>query len=232
MSFTFTLTGKSSELNYDFNPPIYLDDDIEYELGLVNFDTYNSIPNIDGNNNRFEWKRGSSATLITVPPGSYELDKLEAYMENAIRNFDEDAVIGISTNAISSKINIRTNGIVNFNLAGSIGPVLGFGARTLEANDIYTSDEPIKIMKVNSVLIDCNIVVGAFLNGKPVHIIHQFFPTVPFGYKIVETPSNILYFPITSKTINNISIRILDQDGNLVDFLGETVTVRLHLRKI
>lgn len=231
MSFTFTLTGNSSELNYDFNPPIYLEDDIEYEIGLVNFDTYNSIPNIDKSNNCFEWSR-KGVKLFEVPPGSYELEKLQIYMENVIKNFDEDAVIRFSTDEVSSKVIIRTNGVINFNLANSIGPVLGFGARKLEANDNYTSDEPIKIMKVNSLLIDCNIVIGAYLNGKPVHIIHQFFPTVPFGYKIVETPSNILYFPITSKTINNISIRVIDQDGNLVNFQGETITIRLHLRKI
>lgn len=113
-----------------------------------------------------------------------------------------------------------------------MGPVLGFGARQLAANDTHISDEPIKILKVNSILIDCNLVGGSFLNGKPVHIVHQFYPTVPFGYKIVELPTNILYFPITTKTISNISLRVIDQDGNLVNFQGETITVRLHLRKI
>lgn len=231
MSFTFTLNGTSSVLTYDFSPPIYLEDDFDYEIGLTNFDSYNTIPNIDRSNNSFEWI-SKVRQIIKIPEGSYELNNLASYIENYIRSIDDQAVIRISTEAATSKVIIRSNGVIDFNVKNSLGPVLGFNKRKLQSQDIHKSDHPVKILKVNTILIDCNIALGSFLNGQPVHVIHQFFPTVPFGYKIVETPTNIIYFPINVKTINTISLRVLDQDGELVNFQNEVITIRLHLRKI
>ena len=37
--------------------------------------------------------------------------------------------------------------------------------------------------------------------------------------------------PISTKVINNIELRLVDQDGDLVNFREEVITVRLHLRK-
>jgi hypothetical protein len=37
--------------------------------------------------------------------------------------------------------------------------------------------------------------------GKPAHIIHQFFPNVPPGFKIVESPEHVIYLPISVNTI-------------------------------
>ena len=44
MSLTFTLTGKASTLSTNFFPPITLDG--EWEVGLLNFEAYNSIHNL------------------------------------------------------------------------------------------------------------------------------------------------------------------------------------------
>lgn len=231
MSYTFILNGKSSVLSYDFSPPLYLNDEFEYEIGLTNFDSYNTIPNINETNNCFEWHNGHSF-FVKIPEGSYELDNLARYIETELRLKDPEAFIRISTDNITTKVILRSNRVINFNVENSLASVLGFEKKILKPNIIYTSSHPVKIIKVNTILIECNIALGSFLNSSPVHYIHQFFPEVPFGYKIVETPSNIIYFPINTKTINNISVRVLDQDGDLVSFPGETITIRLHLRKI
>ena len=52
------------------------------------------------------------------------------------------------------------------------------------------------------------------------------------GYKINEVPSDVIYLPINTRIINNISVNIIDQDGKLINFRGETITIRLHLKKI
>lgn len=230
MSFTFALSGESSILSYNFNPPIYLDDEIDYEIGLTNFDTYNVIPNIDNSNNKFTWGENNEH-IVELPEGCYEIDDIIKYMVNKINEEDDEAVIRITTDINTSKVTIRTNRKINFNVKDSIGPVLGFRKRELNINDNNVSDDTVKITKVNAICIDCNIAVGSFFNGQPVHIIHQFFPTVPVGYKIVESPLNIIYFPVSVKTINNITLKIIDQAGHLVNFQKETLTVRLHLRK-
>ena len=52
-SLIFTLSAASSELETRFFPPIELSPDKNYVLGLVELLTFNSIPNIDRNNNKF-----------------------------------------------------------------------------------------------------------------------------------------------------------------------------------
>lgn len=230
MSLTFTLSGESSVLTSQFNPPIYLEEDVNYEIGLSTFDTFNSIPNIDARNNVFVWG-DQDQHRIEIDEGSYQLDNIIQIIQDHVKRQDDTTILLITTNIHTAKVQIECNRKINFSVANSIGPVLGFKNRILDASYIHTSDHEVKILTVNSICIDCDIAVGSYLNDDPVHIIHQFFPTVPFGYKIVESPLTILYFPVSVKTINSLTVKIIDQSNNLINFRGETITVRLHLRK-
>lgn len=233
MSYSFTLSGNSSTLSYDFNPPIYLDVNVDYEIGLVNFNSFNTIPNVDETNNVFLWGDVQKIKEFKIPIGSYELDDLIHVIKKHIAENDKDAEIDIIPNINTSKILIKSNRIITFFNNNSVGKIFGFTDTVrINPNTEGESDRPIKILKVNSIGIDCNIAAGSYLNGKPVHIIHQFFPTVPSGYKIVESPQNILYYPVSVKAINNISIKIIDQNGDIVNFQKEEVTVTLHIRKV
>lgn len=80
--------------------------------------------------------------------------------------------------------------------------------------------------------IQCNLIQNSFNNSNAVHIIHMFYPNVPPGYKIVENPTNVIYLPINTKFISEIVLKITDQDENLVNFKGELITIRLHLKKL
>jgi len=87
-------------------------------------------------------------------------------------------------------------------------------------------------MKVNSVQIVCNISAGSYRNNTGEHILHIFFPNAAPGYKIVEVPSNIIYLPVSVRVIDNITVKIVDQDSDIIDFREETITIRLHLKRI
>lgn len=52
-SLTLTLSGISSELSANYHPPIELDPNSEYVCGLVDFQSYMSIPNVTEKNNKF-----------------------------------------------------------------------------------------------------------------------------------------------------------------------------------
>jgi hypothetical protein len=225
MSLTFILSGNSSVLSSDFNPPVYLDENSEYAIGLSNFETFNVIPNIDETNNLFTYGN----TTLTIPVGAYEIDDINNYLQENIRPPSE---IKIIANHNTSTVKINTNVDIDFTGDTSIGRLLGFNKRVVKANQLNESDFPVQIIKVNALCIDCNIAVGSYFNGQPVHIIHQFFPTVGPGYKIVESPQNIMYYPVTVKTITNLTLKILDQDGHLVNFREEVITVTLRLLKL
>ena len=233
MAFSFILSGTSSELNFDFNPPIYLEDDINYEIGLVNFDSFYSIPNVDETNNTFIWwDEVNQKHTVKIPTGAYEINNLMEVMQRKIINEDDDAVITMSLDINTSKVILRTNRKISFDVENSLCVVLGFNKQIVEAENNTVGNSPVQILKVNAICIDCNLAVGSYLNGRPVHIIHEFFPAVSPGYKIIETPQNTIYYPVTLKRINNVRIRIIDQDGELINFRGEVRTVRLHLRQV
>ena len=155
---------------------------------------------------------------------------MEQYLKEVLAK--HDISLSLKANNATLKCEIICSHEIDFQREDSINQLLGFQNKKLEANKHHVSDQSIKILKVNSLRIDCNIIDGSYVNGQKVYAIHEFFPAVAPGYKIIEIPKEIIYLPIRSNVIDNIQIRIVDQDGDLVDFRGETITVRLHLKSL
>jgi len=65
--------------------------------------------------------------------------------------------------------------------------------------------------------------------NTPNHTLHEFGINVPPGYKRTVTPHNLIYLPINC---DEISTRIVDQNGDLVNLRGENVSIRMHIRLI
>jgi len=78
MSLILTLTEKSNVLATTYFPAIDLSDD-DYELGLMNFETYNMISNV---NNKFYFDENDAE--ITISKGSYELQAINEFLKHVI----------------------------------------------------------------------------------------------------------------------------------------------------
>lgn len=140
----------------------------------------------------------------------------------------EEIVIRANNNTLRSEIKRKYE--IDFSKNNTIEGILGFTSqRKLKPNVCYESDIPVKIIKVNVFRVECNITAGAYDNGKLVHLIHEFFLNVPLEYKISETPKNVVYLSVTVRVIDRLSIIIVGQNNDIVDFRGEKITVRLHL---
>ncbi|XP_065368788.1 uncharacterized protein LOC135961222 [Calliphora vicina] len=107
MSITLTLNGNSSILTANYFPPIALEED--YECSLIDFHTYNSIPNVDEDNNLFH----IGDNIIEIPIGSYELEDIADYLESEYEHLANgtvlDATSGLKTNNFKLKNNFVPN---------------------------------------------------------------------------------------------------------------------------
>lgn len=234
-SYTFTLSGKSSELSCNFNPPIYLNESGRYELALLNFETFNSLANVDKSNNilQYEDKTGTFKNNIEIPVGTYDIDDIAGVVNEQLqRRHAKGVFIDITGNNNTQHVRIKSTRRINFACDNSIGSLLGFKPGIVPKHTERFSDYVVNINKTNALQIYCNLVTGSYNNGVPVHVLYHFFPNVPAGFKIIESPQQPIYLPVSTNVISSVTVRILDQDGKLVDFREEELTVRVHLKSI
>lgn len=240
-SITLTLSGNSSLLEAEYFPPIELDERYQYECGLVDFQSFNCIPNVDEKNNTIVFEElygetevinnteASGSTEITIPTGSWEISDIAIFIQSKLpRNIFFSLFVQKNT----LKCEIESSVQIDFACENTIGPLLGFSAKKLKPDTVHVSDCPIDILRVNAIRVECSIIAGSYFNSDSGHTIHEFFPSVESGYKITETPKNVIYLPVTAKSIRNVSVSIVDQKNRIINFRGENIVVRLHVRKV
>ena len=201
-SFEIIVSDNKSNFNTRFNPKLELDRDKVYEIALVNLETYYSFPKIDETDN------GNSWVKIKIPEGSYEIDDINNTIQHEMEKrghydpINEDYYINISANSntLKSVLILEENFQVDFNHQNSISKVLGFtGAKYTEG--FHESENVVNILRINSILVNMDIISGSYVNGTTKSTIYSFFPKVSPGYKIIESPVNLVYLPITLDTI-------------------------------
>ena len=239
-SFQIILSNDKSNFNTRFNPKLELDREKVYEIALVNLETYYSFPNIDETNNIFVYSPddGNSWVKIKIPEGSYEIDDINNTIQHEMekrghydeRNEDYYINIAPNTNTLKSVLILEKGYQVDFNHQNSLAKVLGFtGAKYTEG--FHESENVVDILRINNILINIDIISGSYVNGTTKSTIYSFFPDVSPGYKIIESPVNLVYLPITLDTIDSLNVTITDQDYHLLNLRNEKLTIRFHIRE-
>ena len=239
-SFQIILSSDKTNFNTRFNPKLELDEKKKYEIALVNLETYYSFPNIDETNNTFVYSpdNGNSWEKIKIPEGSYEIDDINDAIQHEMKKrthydeINEDYYINIApnTNTLKSVLILEKGYQVDFNHQNSLAKVLGFtGAKYTEG--FHESENVVDILRINSILVNIDIISGSYVNGTTKSTIYSFFPDVSPGYKIIESPVNLVYLPITLDTIDSLNVTITDQDYHLLNLRNEKLTIRFHIRE-
>ena len=239
-SFQIIVSNDKSNFNTRFNPKLELDRDKVYEIALVNLETYYSFPNTDETNNVFVYSpdNGNSWVKIKIPEGSYEIDDINNTIQHEMEKrghydeINEDYYINIApnTNTLRSVLILEKGYQVDFNQQNSLAKILGFtGAKYTEG--FHESENVVDILRINSILVNIDIISGSYVNGTTKSTIYSFFPDVSPGYKIIESPVNLVYLPITLDTIDSLNVTITDQDYHLLNLRNEKLTIRFHIRE-
>lgn len=230
-SITLTLTGNSSNLRATFHPEIELDEEYSYECCLLDFYTFNSVPNVDEKNNKFHFYTAANEPLqiIEIPKGSYELGDIGEYLKEELQK--QKIPFYFHANPKTMRSFIKSNILIDFSRPDSIGSIIGFSKVTLNAAEGRQSDLLVNIQSISSIRIDCDLTTGSYHNGKCTHTIYEFSPDVEAGFRILEQPKHLIYLPIVRHRISEVNISIIDQDDRFVDFRGEQITCRIHIKR-
>lgn len=231
--YTITLNGNSSELSCDFFPPLEVGKNAK--ICLLGFQTNNSIPNITDNCNKIGFtsmgnENHTISDIYTIPTGSYELSEIETVIKNMLLVTGKSFELKANSNTLKCEMSCSIS--IDLSMDNNIGPLLGFKNQIYNANVKHESDTLVNITKTNCIYIESNLVTGSFNNGKQCHTIHEFYPNVPPGYKVIEIPTHLVFYPINCTSISHASVVLKNQDNELIDLRGEPVSIRLLIQDL
>jgi hypothetical protein len=195
------------------------------QLCLLSLQTNNSIPNIESGCNTIGFVNSEN---ITIPTGTYELSNLESVIQNLLPAVVTSFQLRANSNTLTCIMSCSHD--IDFTIPNNISKLLGFENKIYSAGE-HESDKIVNIMKVNCIKIECNLISGSFNDGKPSQTIHEFYPSVPPGYKIIEVPRHLVFYSLNSTSINKVDIVLKDQNGSLINLREQPITVRLQMKR-
>ena len=86
-------------------------------------------------------------------------------------------------------------------------------------------------MRVNSILVHCDLISSLYLNDLRKPVIYSFFPDAEPGEKIVERPNEYIYLPIDLDIIRGATVWLTDQNQLPLDLREEALTCKLFVRE-
>ena len=181
-SFTLAVSDSRANIQTTFNPPLYLQANSNYELEMVNLETYYSFANIrEGDNNSFKWSvdGGKTWTILHVPTGCYELKAINAENIRARGNIDLTILPNVNT-LQCILIVVGAECKVSFDVPNSLASVLGF-ERSIYGVGRHASEDLVNIMSVNSILVHCNIIHSSYMRGTQAPVAYNFFSNAAPG---------------------------------------------------
>ena len=222
--------GNDSKIRTSFSPII---ETPRCEIAVVGLSTYYSYPNITDKNNKLDICDEKSHHKISLPKGCYEIDDINKYIKKLFGWKEGYEVVKIGSDTVTLRTHISiTNKAwhVIFPEENSLGNILGFESGDYVGNKTYISQKIANILSVNNILVQCDVISGSTINGKPSPVIFNYSPNVQAGRKIVAEPVVPIYLPVSVDHIHELSVWITDQDNNLLDLQKEDIVVTFHLR--
>jgi hypothetical protein len=181
----------------------------------------------DQHNNILHLEDGN---IIEIPTGTYEIEDIKRFLKSEFGKYKY--LLMFNSNENTLKVSNKSSVGIDFTQPNAIGSLLGFSKRKREMNVTYFSDNLVDIFKVNIIDVQSNVSSGSYNNGELSHSIYSFSPKERAGFKIHEVPNDVIYMPLDVSMLQNVTLKIVDQDGNLINFRGELVTVRLHIKRV
>ena len=133
-SFSIVVSDNKNRIKTWFKPLIQLNKKKDYEIALINLETYYSFQNIDRSNNYFTYSPNLDPLWfdIIIPEGSYHVEDINEFVQREMRKNDHyhkandmDYIeISANTKTLKSEMFLKRNYEVDFRKEKSINSLL------------------------------------------------------------------------------------------------------------
>ena len=215
----------------------------QFKIAVTFLSGYNGIFNVTNSNNKFYFKKSfedGEFIQIRLPEGAYEIESINSEIKRIIiekgyyTEIDYPFRITPNFSTLGSIVEILAPGpMISFVFDDSIGTLLGFNEILLWGK-YNLSDNPVDILSFDNIFIETDIAQGMIFRGKRTGIIQNLTMDVSPGYKYIEKFRGGIqwYMMVTKDFISSINLKLINENGNLVSFNGETVTFRLSIKEV
>lgn len=210
-------------------PVIEIPDGFHIYLSVQNTSIPYSFYNINSTNNTLIYLLSPSVyNTIIIPQGNYNINNLISTLISLMTGFT------ITYNNITNKITIIYSlGDFTLLLNSSILSILGFSTTSIirSLNGTRTSDNSINMHPITSINVVSNLITyninKSFLNNNSI-LCRIPINTPPFS--IIEYNNNNNFrINLFINTFNSIKIKLLDDNGNILDLNGLNFSITLQL---
>ena len=134
---------------------------LDYEVALVDIETYYSFPNVSSNNNhlRFSTDGGNNWRVMVIPTGAYSIKALNTEINDQLPTAGEIQIRGIEA-TLRCEMKLAAHVAVDFTHPDSINTILGFDSGLYGGPTAvkYISRHDIDILSVNSIYVNCDLI--------------------------------------------------------------------------
>ena len=235
--FKMKFQSNANDFTVRFPTPLILNAKRSYMFGLKRFSVYNSLANIDTNNNSFTLSQDGKTWIdILIPAGAYEIKALNTRLQALLKDKGHPDVISIEADENTGRAqlsNKKPGYQVDFSRPNSLYILLGFKPRIYK-NPINFSEDLIKITLTNDIDIHCNLInLNSYINGVTKPILYSISAySVQVGAKIIVSEIQPLFLPINKTAIDSIRFQILDDNERLLNFSGEEIILDCVLSQV
>ena len=208
-----------------------------FKIAVTFLSGYNGILNITNSNKKFYFKKSipdENFFQNIIRPGAYEIESSNNETKRIIIDksyySDKDYPFKIKPSfcTLGSFVEISPPGpITGFVLNDGIGNLLGFNETKLW-QEYKILPNPVVILSLDNIFIECKIAKGIIFRGKRSGITHIFTMTVSPGYKYVEKIRGGIqwYMMKTNDFISSINFKLKKEIIELKSFNGQSITFR------
>jgi len=171
----------------------------------------------------------SSVRIATIPQGNYNLISLVKELKSSIRALQSGIPLELETNMPNSVLKITNPNHDRYpiNVSHALADLLGISTQLGAVNYVKKLNIP------SEYFIHCDLIDPSknFLNGKRTDVLAKI-DILGLPYDRVTYPSlpqDVLRECSTSQNVNQITLSVKDEDGEMFDFKGLPIEFVLEL---